>query len=147
MKKICILALLLSMSLPVSAAFNPPTTDPLEEPTVMRVTCYTANEGAICSTGVVPHYGVVAGSKEWAGKAVALYTFEYVDGVAIPIECIGLFTVLDTGAGIDTNGDGKGDSIKNGQSLDVYVDRGTQAEEWISRYGDYLLVQIIDGEG
>lgn len=135
------------MSLQVSAAFNPPITDPLEEPTVMRVTCYTANEGAACSTGVIPHYGVVAGAKKWEGKAVALYTFEYVDGMAVPVECVGLFTILDTGAGIDTDGDGQGDSIKNGQSLDVYVDTGTQAEEWISRYGDYLLVQIIDGEG
>lgn len=135
------------MSIHVSAAFNPPITDPLEEPTVMRVTCYTANEGATCSTGVIPHFGVVAGTKEWEGKAVALYTFEYVDGMAVPVECVGLFTILDTGAGIDTDGDGQGDSIKNGQSLDVYVDTGTQAEEWISRYGDYLLVQIIDGEG
>jgi hypothetical protein len=130
------------------AVFQPPITNPIEEPTIMRVTCYTANEGAICSTGIEPHYGVVAGAKEWEGKAVLLYTFDYNEGgKPIPKECIGLFTILDNGAGIDTNGDGIGDTIRNGQSLDVYVDTTEQASEWAREYGDYLMVIIVEGEG
>jgi hypothetical protein len=130
------------------AVFQPPITNPIEEPTIMRVTCYTANEGAISSTGIKPHYGVVAGAKEWEGKAVLLYTFDYNEGgEPVPKECVGLFTILDTGAGIDTDNDGKGDTIKNGQSLDVYVDTKEQAQEWTREYGDYLLAIIVEGEG
>jgi hypothetical protein len=58
-----------------------------------------------------------------------------------------LFTILDTGDGIDTDKDGRGDTIRNGQSLDVYVETGNHAEEWVNTYGDYLLVQIVDGKG
>lgn len=151
-KRICYavatLFLLVACSVPIVAVFQPPTTNPIEEPSIMRVTCYTANEGAICSTGVKPHYGIVAGAKEWEGKAVLLYTFEYnEEGEPIPKECIGLFTILDNGAGIDTNGDGIGDTIRNGQSLDVYVDTTEQANEWAREYGDYLMVIIVEGEG
>lgn len=151
-KRICYavatLFLLVACSVPIVAVFQPPTTNPIEEPSIMRVTCYTANEGAICSTGVKPHYGIIAGAKEWEGKAVLLYTFEYnEEGEPIPKECIGLFTILDNGAGIDTNGDGIGDTIRNGQSLDVYVDTTEQANEWAREYGDYLMVIIVEGEG
>lgn len=79
-KVLAVMLVLASISVPVVASFQPPTTNPLEEPTVMRVTCYTAQEGARCSSGVVPHFGVIAGKKEWQGKAVALYTFEYDEG-------------------------------------------------------------------
>ena len=140
--------LLVVCSVPIVAVFQPPITNPIEEPTIMRVTCYTANEGAICNTGIKPHYGVVAGAKEWEGKAVLLYTFDYNEGgKPVPKECVGLFTILDTGAGIDTDNDGKGDTIKNGQSLDVYVDTKEQAQEWTREYGDYLLAIIVEGEG
>lgn len=128
-------------------AFEKPTGDPLKEPVVIRTTCYTAREGSKCSSGVIAHEGVIAACKEWQGKAVALYTFEYVNGKPVPKECIGLYTVLDTGAGIDTDGDGKGDSIKNGESIDVYCNTLHEAEEFISRYGDYTLMILIDGEG
>ena len=76
--------------------------------------------------------------------AAVLYTFEYdEDGNPVPKECIGLFTVLDTGAGIDTDSDGLGDSIRTGQSIDVYCNTEHEAEEFISRYGDYTLMMLI----
>lgn len=125
-----------------------PTGDPLKEPVIIRATCYTASEGAVCSTGVKPHSGVIAGAKEWEGMAAALYTFEYVNGEPVPKECIGLYTVLDTGAGIDTDGDGKGNSIRDGHSIDVYCNTGTEAEEFVARYGDYVLLMLIpEGDG
>lgn len=127
--------------------FIKPNGDIEKEPTVMRVTCYTAAEGAICSTGVKPHYGVVAGCKEWEGEVVCLYTYEMENGKPVPKEYIGMFTILDTGAGIDTDGDGQGDSIINGESFDVYVDSEDEAKEWVREYGDYLLCILIKGEG
>ena len=123
---------------------EPPTGDPLKEPVVIRTTCYTANEGSVCSTGVQPHSGVVAGPKEWEGMAVMLYEFEYDEsGKPVPTKNIGMYTVLDTGAGIDTDGDGVGDSIRNGQSIDVYCNTQHEAEEFVSRYGDYTLMMLI----
>ena len=127
---------------------EPPTGDPLKEPVVIRTTCYTAKEGSICSTGVQPHSGVIAGPKEWEGMAVMLYEYEYDEsGKPIPTRNIGLYTVLDTGAGIDTDGDGKGDSIKRGLSIDVYCETEHEAEEFIDTYGDYTLMILIDGKG
>lgn len=127
-----------------SYKMNPPTGDPLKEPVVIRTTCYTADEGSVCSTGIPPHEGVVAACKEWEGMAVALYAFEYDEsGEPVPTECIGLFTVLDTGAGIDTDYDGKGDSIRNGQSIDVYMPTLHAAEEFRDKYGDYTLMMLI----
>lgn len=148
MKKFLILLCAFMFTINANASnFVPPSGNPLEEPVVIRATCYTANEGAICSTGVTPHSGVIAGAKEWEGMAAALYTFEYVDGEPVPRECIGLYTVLDTGAGIDTDGDGLGDSIRNGQSIDVYCNTGTEAEEFVAAYGDYVLMILIpEGE-
>ena len=127
--------------------FIEPSGDPLKEPVVIRVTCYTADEGAVCSTGVEPKQGIIAGCKEWEGMAAVLYTYEIRGGEAVPVECIGLYTVLDTGAGIDTDGDGQGDSIRNGKSIDVYCETGNEAEEWVARYGDYVLMYLIpEGE-
>jgi hypothetical protein len=126
---------------------EPPTGDPTKEPVVIRTTCYTADEGAVCSSGIKPHYGVIAGAKEWGGMVACLYTFKYVDGKPVPDEFIGFFEVLDTGNGIDTDSDGIGDSIKNGQSIDVYVETGNAAEEWIATYGDYTMLYLVDGKG
>lgn len=75
--------------------------------------------------------------------AVCLYAFEYVDGEPVPTEYIGLFTVQDTGAGIDTDGDGKGDTLITGQSIDVYVDSLDDAKAWVNKYGDYTLMMLI----
>ena len=144
MKKYVFLFLcLLIIPCVTTSAFEPPSGDPMKEPVVIRTTCYTANEGALCSTGQKPHYGTIAGPKEWGGMAVCLYAFEYVDGEPVPTEYIGLFTVQDTGAGIDTDGDGKGDTLITGQSIDVYVDSLDDAKAWVNKYGDYTLMMLI----
>ena len=54
---------------------------------------------------------------------------------------------MDTGAGMDTDGDGKGDSIKKGKSIDVFRNNLADAKEWIRTYGDYVYVKIIEAEG
>ena len=55
-------------------------------------------------------------------------------------EFIGYFEILDTGAGIDTDGDGRGDSIKRGKSIDVYRPSLQECRDWIATYGDYVYI-------
>ena len=54
---------------------------------------------------------------------------------------------MDTGAGMDTDGDGKGDSIIKGKSIDVFRDTLGGTKAWIRTYGDYVYVKIIEAEG
>jgi hypothetical protein len=60
---------------------------------------------------------------------------------------IGLYEFIDTGAGIDTDGDGYGDTIINGESIDVWRPDREMAIEWVEAYGDYVLLQLYRGEG
>ena len=121
--------------------------DPLEQPILIRTTCYTSEEGAITASGHVVKPGIIAGKKEWLGCIAFLYTYEYEDGQPVPKELIGIYEVLDTGAGIDTDGDKKGDSIIDGKSIDVYQPTLHQAEEWVDIYGDYTMMLLVEGEG
>jgi hypothetical protein len=88
--------------------------------------------------------GIVAGRKEDLYKVAAIYRCDTGDQIG---EFIGYFEFRDTGAGIDTDGDGKGDSIKKGLSIDVFKPSMEEAKAWISEYGDYVYVQYIDAEG
>ena len=110
-----------------------------EMPTKIRCTCYTATEGSITASGEHVREGIVAGKREWLGKVAILYDLN--------MNIIGIYEFKDTGAGIDTDGDGKGDSIKKGKSIDVYRDTLDECYEWIRTYGDYVLMMIVDAEG
>lgn len=88
--------------------------------------------------------GVIAGRKEDLGKVAALYAVAEDGSVG---EFIGYFDFYDTGAGIDTDGDGRGDSIKKGKSVDVFRETMTDANKWIKTYGDYVYIQYIEAEG
>lgn len=112
-----------------------------EQPTRVRCTCYI-DRGTMAS-GKQTHYGAIAGRREWLGKVAVLYRIE--NGQIG--ECLGMFEFLDTGAGMDTDGDGKGDTIKNGYSVDVWMPSMEDARNWIRNNGDYVYMQIIDGEG
>lgn len=48
---------------------------------------------------------------------------------------------------MDTDGDGKGDSIKNGQSIDVWINSLSEAYAWRDKYGDYVYMKIIKAKG
>lgn len=106
-------------------------------PTKIRCTCYTSTEGAITASGEHVREGIIAGKRAWMGKTAILYDMN--------MNIIGIYEFKDTGAGIDTDGDGKGDSIKNGTSIDVYRDTYARCKEWIKNYGDYIFVQILEG--
>lgn len=108
----------------------------------IRCTCYI--EPGVTKSGHYTHDGVIAGRKEDLGKVAALYAVAEDGSIG---EFIGYFDFYDTGAGIDTDGDGKGDSIKKGKSVDVFRDDMKAAKKWIKTYGDYVYMQIIDAEG
>lgn len=125
------IALIMLMSVRVKADY--------EMPTKIRCTCYTATEGSITASGEHVREGIVAGKRAWLGKVAILYDLN--------MNIIGIYEFKDTGAGIDTDGDGKGDSIKKGKSIDVYRDTLDECYEWIRTYGDYVLMMIVDAEG
>lgn len=108
------------------------------EPTKIRCTCYTAKEGSVTASGEEVREGIIAGKRAWMGKKAILYDMN--------LKIIGIYEFKDTGAGIDTDGDGKGDSIKIGKSVDVYRNTLTRCNDWISAYGDYVYMQIIENE-
>jgi hypothetical protein len=113
---------------------------PFEQPEMIRATVYTASEGAITADGSVPAEGFLAGKREWLGYKAVLYEVAE-DGSQGDL--IGEFEFRDTGAGIDTDGDGKGDTIREGKSIDVYCDTLADCKEWVKTYGDYVYLQII----
>lgn len=107
------------------------------EPTKIRCTCYTSTEGSVTASGEAVREGIVAGKRSWIGKTAVIYDLN--------MNVIGIYEFLDTGAGIDTDGDGKGDSIKNGKSIDVYRDTLDRCHDWVRLFGDYVYLQIIEG--
>lgn len=116
--------------------------DPFTEPVKIRCTCYCENGKT--AMGKQTRYGIVAGKKEWLGYTLEINAVAEDGGVG---ELIGLFEFQDTGAGMDTDGDGKGDSIKNGQSIDVWMECLADAYEWRDAFGDYVYIKIIKSDG
>ena len=108
----------------------------------IRCTCY-CHDG-ITASGQYTRDGVLAGKRDWLGKTAALYRHNANGKLG---EFIGYYEFLDTGAGIDTDGDGVGDSIKRGKSIDVYKADMIEVNDWIAEYGDYVYIKIIDAEG
>lgn len=147
-KKICLslvlLALCLSFSQENKAQLidNPTRSETFyEKPTLIRCTCYL--DSGTTASGQTTRKGIIAGRKEWLGKVAALYRVENGEIG----QFLGYYEFLDTGAGMDSNGDGYGDTIKNGYSVDVWQPTMADAKTWIKDNGDYVWLQIIDGEG
>lgn len=116
--------------------------NPFPEPTKIRCTCYI-DQGTTAS-GQETRPGIIAGKREWLGRCAVLYRINEDGSIG---DLIGIYEFLDTGAGIDTDGDGKGDSIKKGLSVDVWQPSIEQAREWIATYGDYVYIQVVEAEG
>ena len=144
MKKLClVLPLFLLLSTPVHATSLQADNYPDITPQLIRCTCYTAEEGDITADGSKVREGIVAGKREWLGYTCIIY--ENDNGKIGDL--IGIYEFKDTGAGIDTDCDGKGDSIKKGLSIDVYRDTLERCYEWIDQYGDYVYIQVVYGVG
>ena len=145
MKKLRILYTLGTMIL--LNLINPSKVDALDSdpnvlPTKIRCTCYL--DSGITKSGKITRHGVAAGKIEWLGKVGALYQ---VDEEGKLGDFIGYFEFLDTGAGIDLNNDGIGDSIKAGESIDIWQDSRDSLNQWIAENGDYVYLLLIDGKG
>ena len=105
----------------------------------IRCTCYT-DEG-VTASGAATRHGIIAGKREWLGNCAAIYSITEDGSVG---DFIGYYEFLDTGAGMDTDGDGKGDTIINGESVDIYRYTLKEAKNWIKTYGDYVYIKIIE---
>ena len=138
-KKFLLIPLLILSIIPVKVNADPT----FIEPQLIRCTCYTATEGSVTASGKSVREDIVAGKSEWLGCSCVIY--ENNDGKVGDL--IGFFEFCDTGAGIDTDGDGIGDSIKNGKSIDVYRNSLEDCYEWINNYGDYVFIQVIPSVG
>ena len=140
-----IMSALLAFAFSLAIAASSPiktTASPGEFLHIVRCTCYC--EPGLTYSGSYTYEGIIAGRKEDLGKVAALYAITEDGGIG---DFIGYFEFKDTGAGMDTDGDGKGDSIIRGKSVDVYKDTLDEAKAWIRKYGDYVLIKIIDCEG
>lgn len=119
------------------------------EPTKVRCTCYI-DEGYTCS-GAYTRPGIIAAKKEWIGCVAELNAINEDGSVG---EFIGFYEILDTGYGRETcvgeskilKGKTLG-TIETGETVDVWQPTMHAAEEWIDKYGDYVYVKIIRGEG
>ena len=83
--------------------------------------------------------GIIAGKDEWLGRTCNLYRINSDGSIG---ELIGSYEFLDTGAGIDTNGDGIGDSIRHGKSVDVWHPSKDAVWDWMAEYGDYVYIEF-----
>ena len=132
MKKylIGILSTLIVLSSFKSARIDAGAGNKFVEPVKMRVTCYTAT-GNPTATGVMPFEGGCAAKRDWMGDVAVVYTLEG--------EFVAYLDINDTG------GHGR---IKDSSSIDVYRDTLAGCYEWVEKYGDYMLVQILpDAKG
>lgn len=119
--------------LPLPKYEEPTADDAIEESKVpertkMRCTVYTG--GGITKSGKKVREGYIASNNSNLGRVALLYT---EDG-----EFIGAFECEDTGSA---------HWLKDGTAIDVYRESKSGCRDWISTYGDYVLVQWIDAEG
>jgi len=117
--------------------------NPYGEPFQIRATCYTWT-GNKCANGRYPVQGLtVAGKDEWLGKTAIIYSVTEDGTIG---ELIGIYEFMDTGYGMDVSDSDKG-TIELGKSIDVYQDTLSECWDWISEYGDYVYIQIVDAKG
>lgn len=123
--------------------------DLFNEPVKIRCTCYI--DSGTTASGAQTRYGIMAAKREWMGCVAEVNAINEDGSVG---EFIGFFEILDTGYGIETGvgesqilkGRTKG-TIETGDSVDIYMPTMHQAEEWIDKYGDYVYIKLIKGNG
>ena len=111
-------------------------------PQPVRCTCYI--DRGTTASGRQTRNGIIAGRKERLGMAAVLYEVKE-DGMLG--DFIGYYEFCDTGAGIDTDGDGNGDTIRTGNSVDVWQPNMKSARNWVKEHGDYVYMQIVPAVG
>lgn len=138
-----IVAILLSFTCEARKAYiEPMQGDPFKEPCKIRCSCYC--EHGTTASGKKTRFGLVAGKKDWMGYTVEINAINEDGSIG---EFVGYFEFADTGAGMDSDGDGVGDTIREGNSIDVWVNSLKDAYAWRDKYGDYVYIKIIKSEG
>ena len=118
----------LAVILMYSLLFITPVNAHEQQPTLMRVTCYYGGE--VTKSGQKPRKGICAGAEQWLGYLAVVYDSD--------MNFIGYWEVLDTGSH---------ERLTSGSSIDIWQPDLESCNEWISTYGDYCYVQLIDAEG
>ena len=146
---------LTQMNAGIAAAFTPGTeendaiieysnsikyVEGFEEPKYIRCTGYC--DYGYTKSGEYVREGIVAGKKEWLGNTCLVYE------VAEDGSCgkyIGSYDFLDTGYGIKTKtSKGVEGSLRLGKSIDIWFPTEDAIWDWMSTYGDYVYIKIID---
>ena len=114
-----------------------------EEVTInaIKIRCTNYLVTGITASGEYTSEGIIAGKRDWLYKYANLYSVGEDGEIGA---YIGTYQFLDTGAGIDTDGDGYGDSIINGTSIDVWQPSEAAMYNWLNTYGDYVYLEIIE---
>lgn len=115
--------------------------DELSVDNINLVRCTGYCDDGYTASGEHVRDGIAAGKREWLGKTAILYSVTADNSIG---EYIGTYEFKDTGNGIDTDGDGIGDSIKKGKSIDIWHDTREACFEWAGKYGDYVYMQLVD---
>lgn len=123
--------LILSQALPVQAKTL--AVEYYNTPQKIRCTCYVG--GTVTATGKTPHYGIIAGPREWFGCAVAVYSVNEHGGKG---DFIGWFEIDDTGPN---------EALEAGKAIDLWQESLEDANDWVKSYGDYVYIELIRAEG
>lgn len=102
----------------------------------VEMTYYTETSNP-CANGKHPRKGICAYRKQDIGKCAIIYTLDY--------ELIGYYEIYDTGYGREES-NGKG-TIQNGNCVDIFAEQSEQGKELIEKYGNKVLIQIVNGKG
>lgn len=105
-------------------------------PSKIRCTFYVDHGYTKSQTYTKP--GVLAGKKEWLGMACNLYAINEDGSIG---DFLGTYHFLDTGAGIN------GDSLKKGESIDMWFSTYSEGDAFREKYGDYVYMEIIEMQG
>ena len=137
MKKRILASLILVACIVLACSFKTDiqASESFATPSIIRCTCYC--DYGYTKSGQYVREGIVAGKKEWLGKAALLWSVDDDGSIG---EFLGFYEFLDTGYGIDG-------SLKKGTSIDVWCPSIDAVWEWIGNYGDYVYLQIVDGKG
>ena len=136
--------MLLVLNTPVKAE-----QDPFTNPVILRCTCYL--DTGTTASGCQTRPNIMAAKKEWIGCVAEVNAINEDGSVG---EFIGFFEILDAGYGRET---GYGESkilkgktlgtIETGETVDIWQPTLEAAQDWIKKYGDYVYVKIIKGNG
>lgn len=130
MKKMLILAIIVILINILFLTTKTINAKQIDEPEMISIQATAYCDGEITSTGCKVRQGIVAGKKEWEGKAIAIYKN---DGGKVG-EFIGLYECLDIG----------GEPIKKGKVIDIY----NPSREWCIEFGRQdVFIQVIEGDG